>query len=81
MVPERSVIDRNFITSPNNNVQSNCETWDRERDSARMKHLNPHLRIGYSNVFFFFFEPILFWNTSPRLSPVVTTSRYICEKK
>jgi hypothetical protein len=29
--------------------------------------------------FFFFFEPILFWNTSQRLSPVVTTSRYICE--
>jgi CBS domain containing-hemolysin-like protein len=29
--------------------------------------------------FFFFFEPILFWNTSPRLSPVVTTSRYIYE--
>jgi hypothetical protein len=28
---------------------------------------------------FFFFEPILFWYTSPRLSPVVTTSRYICE--
>jgi ankyrin repeat protein len=30
--------------------------------------------------FFFFFEPILFWNTSPRLSPVVTMSRYIYEK-
>jgi hypothetical protein len=30
--------------------------------------------------FFFFFEPILFWNTSPRLSPVVTTNCYICEK-
>jgi hypothetical protein len=29
--------------------------------------------------FFFFFGPILFWNTSQRLSPVVTTSRYICE--
>jgi hypothetical protein len=29
--------------------------------------------------FFFFLEPILFWNTSPRLSPVVTMSRYICE--
>jgi hypothetical protein len=29
--------------------------------------------------FFFFFEPILFWNTSQRLSPVVTTSRYMCE--
>jgi hypothetical protein len=29
--------------------------------------------------FFFFLKPILFWNTSPRLSPVVATSHYICE--
>jgi hypothetical protein len=49
-------------------------------DTHPLGRLGPGMLIWSNVLFFFFFEPILFWNTGPWLSPVVTMSHYICKK-